>query len=125
MADVKRLPGDGCRHHTCGHCLYEENLNPGYESRWKCRVLLHWEAAFDDFLARAECFGVAQDAVPDLWGRQFERMARKTFDCEQYVYCPECDIPACIHALDGLCRASLPLCEGRCRHFQVNEPDED
>ncbi len=124
MADVNRLPGEGCRHHTSGYCLYEEHLNPGYENRWRCRVLLHWEAAFDDFLLRAEVFGVAQNAVQDLWNRKFERLARKAFACDQYTFCHEAEIPGCLHVFDGLCRISLPVCEGRCRHFQINESDE-
>jgi len=124
MADVKRLPGNGCRHHTIQHCLYQEHLNPGYATKWRCRVLLRWETAFDEFLERAESLNVAQDAVPDLWGRKFERLARQAFDCEEYVFCQSGEAPACMHALDGLCRVALPACEGRCRHYEL-ENDED
>ncbi len=124
MAEVKRLPGYGCRHHTSGRCLYQEHLNPGYATDWKCRVLLRWEVAFDEFLERAEIFGVSQQAVPDLWERKFNRLAREAFDCKQYRHCAGADAPACLHAYDGLCRQELPECEGRCRHFQVETPVE-
>ncbi|QGY41299.1 hypothetical protein GM415_14570 [Pseudodesulfovibrio cashew] len=117
MGDVKRLPGKGCRHHTTGRCLYQEHLNPGYSAEWRCRVLARWEDAYDDFLLRAESFGVSQDAVPDLWGRKFQRMARQVFDCQDYVHSVNGGPPACAHALDGLCRLALPPCPGRCRHF--------
>ncbi len=124
MADITRLPGEGCRHHENGRCLYEEHLNPGYDPGFKCRVLARWESAFDEFLARAECFGVEQQAMPDLWRRQFGRLARKTFHCDEYEYCAEAEVPACLHALGGLCRLGLPECEGRCHHFQIKEPEE-
>ena len=125
MAEIKRLPGHGCRHHISGRCLYQEHLNPGYATAWRCRVLLHWEAAFDDFLARAEAFDVAQHAVPDLWNRKFERMARDAFDCADYVYSPDADVPACAHVTDGLCREELPPCQGRCRHFHVAKSEDN
>ena len=124
MADVKRLPGDGCRHHENGRCLYEEHLNPGYDSRLRCTVLSRWESAFDDFLVRAELFGVEQNAVPDLWDLQFRRVARKAFQCEEYEYHAHGDAPACIHAFGGLCRLRLPRCEGRCRHYRMEEFEE-
>lgn len=123
MADVKRLPGQGCRHYAGGRCLYQEHLNPGYSVDFRCRVLLRWEDAFDDFLLRAEAMNVAQDAVPDLWGRKFERLARQAFDCSEYVYSPDCNAPACIHVHDGLCRPALPVCEGRCRHYAKEDND--
>lgn len=124
MADVKRLPANGCRHHINQRCLYQEHLNPGYTTSWRCRVLMRWETTFDEFLERAEAFDVAQDAVPDLWGRKFERMARQAFDCEKYVFLQGGDVPACAHVLDGLCHLTLPVCEGRCRHFVI-EKNED
>lgn len=124
MAEVTRLPGQGCRHHTSGRCLYQEHLNPGYSTSSRCRVLLRWEVAFDDFLERTEQFGVSQQAVPDLWERKFNRMAREAFQCDRYVHCEEADIPACFHAHDDLCRQELPECEGRCRHYTVHSSEE-
>ena len=118
MGDVTRLPGSGCRFHVGGRCLYEEMLNPGYTQEWRCRVLARWETAYDEFLVRAELFGLEQSAVPDLWERQFERVARQAFDCDTYSYCPGAEPPACLHVLDGMCRLALPECRGRCRHYQ-------
>lgn len=117
MAEITRLPGLGCLHHVQGRCLYQEHLNPGYATGWRCRVLSHWEKEYDEFLLRVEAMNVAQDAVPDLWGRKFERLARQKFDCNLFAYGPGCDLPSCVHVHDGLCRLLLPGCEGRCRHF--------
>lgn len=124
MADILPMPGALCRHHTLGRCLYEEHLNPGYSLKWRCRVLMRWESAFDDFLVRAELFGVDQDVAPDLWERRFERVAR-SFDCDEYILCREAESPACAHVCDGLCRLALPACEGRCRHFQLPETERE
>ncbi|QJB57853.1 hypothetical protein [Pseudodesulfovibrio sp. zrk46] len=122
MSDVKRLPGDGCRHHINKRCLYDEHLNPGYAEGFRCRVLLRWEIAFDEFLERADAFNIEQDAVPDLWGRKFERMARQAFDCEKYEFAGG-EAPACAQVYDGLCLLALPQCEGRCRHFFLVDED--
>jgi hypothetical protein len=124
MAEITRLPGGLCRHHTFGRCLYEEHLNPGYSLRWRCVVLKRWESAFDDFLTRAELFGVSQEAVPDLWERRFEQIARNC-DCEDYAPCAEAQSPACAHVHGGLCRLRLPDCEGRCRHYHLAEANEE
>lgn len=119
MADVTRLPGLGCRHHTSGWCLYQEHLNPGYTTSWRCRVLLRWEVAFDEFLERTEQFGVSQQAVPELWERKFNRMAREAFDCEYFAHCENEEVPPCLHSHKGICLIELPECEGRCRHYEV------
>jgi len=124
MAELKRLPGDGCLHYLGGRCLYQEHLNPGYATQWRCRVIMHWEDAFDEFLLRVEAMNVAQDAVPDLWSKKFERLARQTFDCEEYVYGPESTPPACLHGYESLCKLSLPGCEGRCRHYEVKKEND-
>lgn len=123
MSNIDRLPGDGCFHHTAGKCLYEEHLNPGYAEEWRCSVLAHWEDEYDAFLSRVDKFEVSQDAVPDLWNRKFERMARDTFKCSRYAYAEGADVPACVHNVDGICRLCLPGCEGRCRHYslEINE----
>ena len=125
MGSITQLPGSECQHYAGGRCLYEERLNPGYVQDWRCLVLLKWESAFDDFLARAESFGIVQDAVPGIWERQFERMARDVFDCEHYVYSYGGEAPACMNALDGLCMLVLPECPGRCRHYKAKVKQED
>lgn len=125
MTKVDRLPGHGCRHHTSGRCLYQEHLNPGYAEGWRCRVLAHWEDEYDEFLVRVDNFGVRQDAVPDLWSRKFERLARETLKCDMFSYAEGADIPACIHNAQGICRLNLPSCDGRCRHYSLEIQEEE
>ncbi|WP_419787772.1 hypothetical protein [Pseudodesulfovibrio sp.] len=117
MAEIARLPGEGCRHFQCGRCLYEEHLNPGYDAGYRCDVLEHWADAYEAFLVRAESFRVEPDAVPELWALQFQRLARKTFRCERFEYDAEAGAPACLHVAESLCLLCLPVCEGRCRHY--------
>lgn len=124
MGEIKHLPGNECQHYVRGRCFYEERLNPGYAEHWRCQVLARWESAFDDFLSRAEYFGVAQDAVPDLWGRQFQRLARDVFHCRNYTYSHEAEVPACRQHVDGVCIMSLPRCMGRCRHFMISTSED-
>ncbi|WP_285906144.1 hypothetical protein [Pseudodesulfovibrio pelocollis] len=121
MADILPLPGDECRHHARGRCLYEEHLNPGYCSTWRCRAIARWESAFDDFLVRAERFELGQEQVAILWERRFTRMVR-SLDCDHYASGGGAELPACAHVRDGLCCLALPPCEGRCRHFRLPRP---
>ncbi|MUM78365.1 hypothetical protein GKC30_12040 [Pseudodesulfovibrio sp. F-1] len=118
MADILSLPGDVCRHHMRGRCLYEEHLNPGYCAAWRCMAIARWESAFDDFLVRAERFDLGQEQAASLWERRFSRMIR-SFDCERYEPDSGEEMPACVHLCDGLCCQALPPCEGRCRHFRL------
>ncbi|CCH47600.1 hypothetical protein [Pseudodesulfovibrio piezophilus] len=120
MAEIKQLPGTGCLHHETARCFYQEHLNPGYYTRWRCRVLVHWGDAYDDFLDRVGAFKVDDSSVPDLWERQFQRLARDVFHCLDYTHAPNNDIPHCVYVVDGLCLLSLPKCTGRCRHFRLD-----
>lgn len=113
------MPARECGFHVQGRCLYQERLNPGYSPEWKCSVLCGWERAFDDFLARAEAFGLEQREVNTLWSRRFERLARKGVDCPEYVHDSMQDPPGCAWQHESLCLLALPECEGRCRHYQV------
>ena len=121
MGKVHALPGDGCWHYIFGRCLYEERLNPGYRRSYRCQVLNRWEAAYDDFLARAEAMGVEQENVPELWEIQFQRMAREAFHCRTHVFNHDFRPPACANELDGLCILGLPKCGGRCRHYRAED----
>ncbi|SOB57766.1 conserved protein of unknown function [Pseudodesulfovibrio profundus] len=124
MAEIEKLPGLGCRHFAAGRCLYQEHLNPGYNQKWRCRVISRWEAAFDSFVERAECFNVSQEAVPDLWQMRFSRMAREVLQCEDYVFHQEGGVVDCTHVQDDICVLLLPLCQGRCRHYSLNKLED-
>lgn len=123
MGEMRRLPGTGCRFYVRGRCLYEERLNPGYATGWRCGVLARWEEVYDDFLSRAEAFGVEDANVPGLWRDRFERLMREKTHCERYVYADDREPPCCANAHDRLCLLELPPCEGRCRKFALADDD--
>ncbi|GAB7022953.1 hypothetical protein [Desulfovibrio brasiliensis] len=121
MADVKKMPAGTCRHYVKGRCLYEELLNPGYQQDWRCVVMLRWEEAFDEFLHRAEAFGVEHDRVARLWEARFKRLAGDRPKCERFRPAPDVDPPCCLHHHEALCLLGLPECEGRCRHYRAKD----
>ena len=84
-ADVLRLPAFGCRSYHGGRCLYEEQLNPGYDQRLRCQVLAKWEAVYEDFLNRAEQFNLTEQDLAGLWRARFERLAGEAIDCPEFT----------------------------------------
>lgn len=124
MAEIQKLPGCGCRHFSGGRCLYQEHLNPGYVQEWRCRIASRWEAAFDAFLERAECFNVSQEAVAELWRKRFNRMAGDVLQCEEYAFQHSGGVIDCVHVQKDVCVLLLPICQGRCRHYSLNKRDD-
>jgi len=119
MSDVHRLPAEDCWFNASGHCLYEERLNPGYRRAWRCVVLEDWGRLFDDFIARAEAFGLDQQSAGELWARRFERVVQERFDCVEYKFSVDAELPGCVYQYDTLCLLRLPPCHGRCRHYKA------
>lgn len=118
-----RLPGLGCRHHVLGRCLYEDALNPGYHRQWRCAVLQRWEAVYDDFLERAERFGLEEGSAADLLARRFERLTAEEVDCPDYAPGPEESLSGCRLLHEELCLLRLPECGGLCRHYVLRQDD--
>ncbi|WP_147821587.1 hypothetical protein [Salidesulfovibrio onnuriiensis] len=125
MKKLRRMPAEDCRFHLKERCLYQERLNPGYCREWRCSVLEDWERIFDEFLHRAEAFGLELREVNELWARQFDRLMRGNLECDRYEYDPGQDPPGCVWQHDGLCIPALPECSGRCRHYEVRRTKKD
>lgn len=115
-AHIRRLPGNECRHFASGRCLFEEQRNPGYHRNWRCRVLVQWEASYDDFLLRAEAFRLEEAAVAGLWERRVERLVAAAPDCPDFRRGGG-TATGCAHGVAELCLLRLPQCPGRCGHF--------
>ena len=118
-----RLPGTACRHYERGRCLYEEALNPGYHRQWRCAVLLGWEAAYDEFLERADSFGLGESELPGLMRRRFERLTDGEVACADYQGGADASLPECRLLVGDLCLLRLPECSGVCRRFAPNTTD--
>lgn len=115
-APIRRLPGNECRHFAGGRCLFEERRNPGYNRSWQCRVLLQWEACYDDFLLRAEAFRLEAASAAGLWERRVERLVAQAPDCADFRRGGGA-ATGCANAVGELCLLRLPECQGRCAHF--------
>ncbi|MFW5837837.1 MAG: hypothetical protein ACOCVM_07490 [Desulfovibrionaceae bacterium] len=116
---VRRLPGTGCEHYLAGRCLYEERLNPGLDESRRCAAMQEWMREHDDFLNRAEAFGLDEQRAGELWSRKLERLSHLERDCPGFEPTGCAVLPECGRHLDGLCVSALPPCQGKCRHFKL------
>jgi len=119
-ADVLRLPAFGCRSYHGGRCLYEEQLNPGYDQRLRCQVLAKWEAVYEDFLNRAEQFNLTEQDLAGLWRARFERLAGEAIDCPDFTPALAETMPECRHLFVDICLLRLPQCRGHCKNYRLH-----
>jgi len=119
--NLVRFPAVGCRHFHQGRCLYEERLNPGFHTAWRCSVLTRWESVYDEFLDRAENFGLSETELGVLWHRRFERLAEEAVPCPDAHPSDGETMPECRHLLEDLCLLRLPECAGPCERFRQRE----
>jgi hypothetical protein len=125
MSNVRKMPGDECRFYVAGRCLYHERLNPGYDESFRCRFLVLWEEEFDAFLDRAEAFSLGRRETVELWNRRFEKLQGGDCGCPDYYYHEAGGDQGCVHGYNDLCILALPLCKGRCRHFESTLLEKD
>lgn len=123
MSEIHRFPGHACRFFLQGRCLYEEDLNPGYDRSLQCRVLLDLERCYDHFLTQAEAFGLGEEAAGGLWERRFERFMAASGLCPDFVPGagpdPDRDFPPCALRRELLCLKAAPPCQGACSRFRT------
>ncbi|MDP2848073.1 MAG: hypothetical protein Q8O35_07760 [Humidesulfovibrio sp.] len=117
---VVRLPAFGCRFYHLGRCLYEEQLNPGFHTAWRCSVQVRWEAVYDDFLSRAESFDLNETELLRLWRLRFERLAEEPIDCPGFSLAQVETLPECLHLLVDICLLRLPACAGHCTNYRLH-----
>ncbi len=129
-APLARFPGVGCRFYLHARCLREEMLNPGLETTRRCSVLASLERSFDDFVDRAERFGLDETEAGRLMERTLPSAAASARACPHFM--PAQDDPSlppasdetgpaeaipCALLLGDCCLRAMPPCEGVCRHF--------
>lgn len=112
------LPGQGCRHWLEERCLYEEALNPGWQAGFRCFVLRRWEQDFDEYVSRAECFGLTTEEAGDIWQQRMSSSFGKPWDCPDFLLDNATPDPVCALLLGDICLLRLPPCPGRCRHYE-------
>lgn len=118
MSNVRQMPGKACRFYRLGRCLYEERLNPGLNLAWRCAVVRRWEEEYDDFVQRAEVFGLEDEAAGTIWEKRFQDILRKEVPCDRFDRGGDYELLKCVHLMGDLCLCALPECGGVCRRFQ-------
>jgi hypothetical protein len=101
--------------------MYEEWLNPGLNQDHRCMAIKTWEREHDDFLRRAEAFGLDEKTAAALWRKQMGRLVFLERQCARFTPDERACAPECALQRDGLCLAALPKCEGKCRYFKPAE----
>lgn len=117
---LDRLPGTACKYYILGKCLYEEWLNPGLNTGWRCRIVLDWTEDYEKFVDRAELFNLDVETVSRMWEERFTKMMVSKRECPDF--CPGGEEAAgCAHEYGDLCHVALPSCNGMCRHFVASD----
>jgi len=116
-----RFPAVGCRFFHSGRCLFEELLNPGLHTEWRCLVLARWESVYDEFIDRAENFGLSESELGALWHKRFERLADEAVPCEDLRAGDGESMPECRYLQEDICLLRLPVCAGQCERFRLRE----
>jgi len=114
---ITPLPGTGCRHYRCGHCLMAEHQNPGLAEVHRCRILVRLTRAFDDFLLRADNLSLSEERAARLWEARFPATLAREGNCQDYLPGGTQSFPDCLHAAGDLCLVAFPLCPGRCARY--------
>jgi len=117
MSKVVRLPAGACGHFQAGRCLYEEHLNPGYDQRVRCSMMLRLHTLYDSFLDQAEAFGLGESQATAMWEKRFLELCRHDAGCQDYEPGANEGFPNCLHGNGDLCILRLPECAGRCRNY--------
>lgn len=129
MAEAVPMPL--CRFYLQGACWYAEALNPGRNAAHRCLRLAELMIDWDDFLDRAECFGLSEQAAARIWnGRRHAALTSKTlcaFRLPQEAESGTTETgPVCSYLRDGACLLAMPRCKGRCFAYAARtEPHVD
>ncbi|OEU70675.1 MAG: hypothetical protein BA863_15070 [Desulfovibrio sp. S3730MH75] len=118
LAKISKLPGHMCRFYQKGRCLYEEFLNPGYNTAWRCKVLGGLEDEYDKLIRQAEAFKLSAEVVADLWNQRVAEHRASSGGCQKGALKGEDTYPLCSNGHDDICLLELPECEGVCKKFK-------
>lgn len=131
---VLLLPGRACSFYILGSCFYPEAARPGYDPAYRCGPLLRLMERWDDFLDRAEAFGLSEGTAGRIWSARASAFLYSRKDCPSVRRTPlppeknsalpadeEGEILGCPHLRQGACLLTLPRCEGICMHYRRPE----
>ncbi|MBU1248881.1 MAG: hypothetical protein KKB70_09290 [Proteobacteria bacterium] len=117
-----RLPGLGCEHYRQSRCFYAEHLNPGYEERHRCPIVVRWADRLEDFYLRAEAMGLEEERLKPLWEARSRDMLPEMRRCRWFV--SGSHLLGCANLHELLCLQALPVCQGRCSHYRLAKGED-
>jgi hypothetical protein len=120
-AKITPFPGDACAFFLAGRCVLAERQNPGLDPGIRCKVLLGWESAWDDFLTRADAFGLEERTAARIWEDRLRLLVESGPDCAEFAAGPDTEATGCAHSREDLCLMRLPACAGRCKDFRARD----
>ena len=118
-----------------GNCAYEEMIRPGLSSVSLCARLLGLMRSWDDFIDRADAFGLSEETAARLWD------AREHGEITSSALCPPVpswvaaqkgaeqesedseakSLLSCHYLWGGICLLALPRCGGACANYCSRE----
>ncbi len=109
-----------CAHRHDGRCLWGEHRNPGLRPDFQCARLEALVEDFDDFLDRAEAFGLNDAQMERLHrarrGKPLPRSACPLQTHAETATAAAGAVADCGFFLAGLCLRRLPTCATPCPH---------
>ena len=121
-------PGHACAFYIQGVCFYQEAARPGCNPAYRCVRLSQLLDRWDDFLDRAEAFGLSEETAARIWSARMEGFVLRCKDCPCAARFPaaagappadaEGAVLGCPHLRQGACLLTMPGCEGVCAHYR-------
>lgn len=115
-----------CRFFLQGVCLWDELHNPGYDRARLCVRLASLSGEWDDFLDRAEAFGLTEEEACRIWERRRHPGLTRPDLCPvpfvsgggDHAGAPLLD---CTHLFNTACLLAMPGCPGVCGRYRERE----
>lgn len=129
------LPARSCRFYVRRVCFHAEAVNPGFNPRYQCARLVRLFSAWDDFLDRAEAFGLSEKLAADIWNGREKSLSSScpslpagrnhvpSFAGQSGgadMFCDARTEPfSCSMFCRGACLRAMPLCLARCGRYSL------
>ena len=119
--------GHACVFYIQGVCFHPEAARPGFDPAYGCARLAQLLERWDDFLDRAEAFGLSEETAARIWSARMDGFVLRRKECPSPARFPAvADAPVdaegavlgCPHLRQGACLLTMPGCEGVCAHYR-------
>lgn len=122
--------GHACVFYIQGVCFHPEAARPGFDPAWRCVRLTQLLERWDDFLDRAEAFGLAEETAARIWSARMNGFVLRRKDCPSPARFSAAGAPppgvedaegealGCPHLWRGVCLLALPECRGACERYR-------